>query len=215
MRNQVLTQRHRPSVWAYFRELWRTSIAFSERAEAMTSLALIALSIVFATATSITAAEINTRLATWQWRVGLGLITFVVVQFVLLTPIRMWRNAQWVINIERALDELWNLHDEGVVLLNAHAEFMESHPNWKDDQKAQQVWYEEWRKKEADWRILTTERLISFFPPEARRFKNVVTVRIEMPGINDIHSHHLNILRVRLEKLAAILDRHQPALLPE
>lgn len=110
---------------------------------------------------------------------------------------------------------MWDLHDEGVILMNDHAEFMRNMPDWEENARATDQWVEEWLKSVEKWRTRMNEALTAFAPAEARRLKNVVTFTKQLKGLNDIHTHHMNILRERLERFGKILERHHPALLPE
>ena len=127
----------------------------------------------------------------------------------------MWRDAVRVVNIEKALERLWDLHDEGVKLLNAHTDFRQNTPDWKVNIGAQDKWVSEWRQKEQDWRKRTMETLTDFAPAEARGLENIVTVELSLSGINKVHTQHLNILRGRLEMFGVILRQHHPRLTPE
>lgn len=145
---------------------------------------------------------------------GVLVAVFLVVQFLVIAPFRLWQRTAWITNVERALNGLWDLHDEGVSLLNAHDEFMED-PNWNQNIKVAK-WFSEWTDKENDWRQRTSDKLRDFAPAEARRFTNMVVVSPSLQeGVNRMHTHQLNILAQRLIKFGEILERHHPALIPE
>ena len=182
----------------------------------MISLLFLVVSAIIGVISGLTAPEINDKLEPWNLRVAIGLVVFLIVQFVILTPIRMWRNAVWVINVEKALDALWDLHDEGVLLMNTHVgEFMETHPDWRGESEAKSEWIQNWIQREREWRPRMESQLKAFAPAEARRSRNVMSVTMILSGLDEIHTHHLNILRVRLERIGATLERYHPALLPE
>lgn len=211
MQHRVVIKRHHPSLWAYFRQSWQVTIAFSEKLEGMVSLLLLIASAALGVITSLTAPEISDSLEPWSIRVAIGVAVFLVVQFLILAPIRMWRNAVWVVNVQEGINGLWDLHDEGVILLNEHVESKQSQP----DEQAINQWVDCWIKKEEDWRARLNTALEDFAPAEARRLKNVVTFTKQLPGVNDLHTHHLNILRERLERLGKVIVLYHPALLPE
>ena len=179
------------------------------------SLGFIALSAVIGVLSSLTIPEIDERLDVWQWRVGIGIAAFLVVQFLILTPMRMWKDATWITNIEAALGALWNLHDEGVRLLNAHHRQEEEHPGSLQEEAAKAVWVQQWIESEQEWRLRLADAIRDVSPPEERSLRNVITVEVTLEGLNGQHTLYLNILRVRLERTGAMLRMHHPALLPE
>ncbi|HEX9896273.1 MAG TPA: hypothetical protein VGA85_01250 [Dehalococcoidales bacterium] len=144
MGNKVISQRHKPSWISYLRENFNTTFAITEKAELMAALGLIFLSAMLGLIGGLSAPIINEILNPWQLRVSIGLVVFIVVQFGIITPFRMWRKAVWVVNVEKCLNELWDLHEEGVVLLNSHAQYQRDMPNWKNDTVATTKWVREW-----------------------------------------------------------------------
>ena len=215
MARRFVTRCHRPRWYTYFAHLGRMSISHSLPVEGMKSLAFIASSATLGLLSSFAIPELDNRLDPWQWRVGLGVTAFVILQFFILTPLRMWTDATWVANIEVALDALWDLHDEGVLLLNEHHRYREANPGSLGEPGEQEVWFNQWREREDEWRTRLSKAIEEFAPPEARRLKNVITVDLTLPGINQPHTLHLNILRSRLERVSEMLARHHPSLLPE
>jgi len=207
MQSRTVIKRHRPSFWSYIRQTGRKSFTFSEFAEGLVSLGLLILSAVLGIITTLTVHEINDILEPWSFRVAIGLVVFLIVQFLIITPYRMWREAAWVANVEKGLDGLWDLHDKGVDLLNAHAGLQ------KGDLEVE--WVENWIKDEQFWRTELDKALTAFAPAEARRLKNIVTFTLQLNGLNEKHIFHRNILSERLERLGKVLERHHPALLPE
>ena len=73
----------------------------------MVSLLFVVISAGLAAATSLTAPQLNDRLDPWELQAALGILAFIFAQFLVFTPIRMWRDAVWVANIEVLLDSLW------------------------------------------------------------------------------------------------------------
>ncbi|MFC2032958.1 hypothetical protein ACFLUB_00295 [Chloroflexota bacterium] len=181
----------------------------------MVSLVFIVSSATLGIITSLTAPEINAYLEPWSLRIAIGFTVFLIVQFLILTPIRMWRDSVWVVNIEKGLDGLWDLHDEGVILLNEHFTFMQDTPSWSTDVVATNQWVKEWSGRVEEWERRMNTTLADFAPAEARRLKNIITFAKPLGGLNNSHIHTLNILRERLERFGKIIERHHPALLPE
>ena len=215
MQRRFTTKRHRPSVWAYFRQVWRASIAFSERLEGMVSILYLVVSSTLAVIASFVVHNIWSDFEVWYLRIGIGIVVFILVQFVLLTPIRMWRDAVWVVNVERGLMGLWDFHEEGVGLLNSHAQYERDTPGWEKDTDATNRWIREWWLKVDDWDTKVDEAITALSPIEARRLKNIVTFENKLKGLNESHTHRLNILREKLERFGKMIESHHPALLPE
>ena len=146
---------------------------------------------------------------------ALGIVIFVVFQFGLFTPFRMWQDAVWVRNIEALLDKLWDHHDEGVKLFNAHHEPTEDGEMPRNlPQDMQNRWIAEWLNRKEAWESRTSVALEGLHEIEARRFKNVVTTGAVIDGLNYFHTHHLGMLYLKLRKLSETIARHQPALFP-
>jgi hypothetical protein len=170
------------------------------KAKTMTALMFVFVSAIIGFIGGLEAPKFGEILSSWESRVTFGLIIFLILQFGLFTPFRMWRDAVWVQNIEQSLLALWDLHDEGVKLLNEHGDYMNQNPKWKDD----------------NWTARINNALQNFSPADARRLKNLVTFHpTQLQGMNDAHTFYLNILCERLERLGVILERHSPSLLPE
>ena len=218
MPRRTVAQRHRPSLWAYAKHNFRMSFGMVERTEAMLTIALLVVSAVLATIGSLSAPEISDTLESPNLRVAVGLAIFVVFQFLVFTPARMWRDAVWVTNIEAMLEELWDFHDEGVELLNAHIDYTASTDidlRLEENTEKRITWLKDWVRADRGWVRRTVTRLEALSPLEARRFRNVVVTKPSIVGVDEIHEHFLGMLTIRLKKLSEVMDRHQPALLPE
>lgn len=209
--------RHRPSLLSYAKENIRTTFRFSERTQAVITLIALLVSAAFGTIGGLTAPEINEALEPWNLRIAFGVGIFVLVQILGITPFRMWRESVWVTNIESILDALWDLHDDGVILFNAHFEedsevggIPKSAPS-----EIQEKWFQAWQSKRDDWRTLVISELENLHKLEARSFRYVVTTIPFPNGVNSIHNHHLGVLEKRLQVLSDIIARHQPRVLPE
>jgi hypothetical protein len=90
MDKKNITQRHRPSAWSYIQQNFNTTFARAEKAHVMTALLWFFVS---ATAGTITGLAVP---LIWENRFALGLGVFLIIQFLVVTPIRMWRDAVWV-----------------------------------------------------------------------------------------------------------------------
>ena len=210
MDKKNISQRHRPSIWAYFRQNCSTTFARAEEAHVMAALGWLFVSAIIGTATGLVMPLI------WEYRLALGLGVFLVIQFGVITPIRMWRNAVWVANIENLLTELCDCHDDGVKLLNSHIDALNRDSNLIRDNDKIQVFLDDWGKEFDTWTEKTTKQIEKLYPLEARRFKNIVVyIKSFEDGFNDWHNRKRSMLLRRLEKLDAIITRHQPSLLPE
>ena len=121
------------------------SFGMVERTEAILTIALLLVSAALAVIGSLTAPQISDALEDGELRVTLGIVIFLIAQFLVFTPSRMWRDAVWVTNIEARLDEMWEFHGEGVDLLNAHVEFTEAPRNDKaTPDEAVNEWVTKW-----------------------------------------------------------------------
>ncbi|MBI2853470.1 MAG: hypothetical protein HYX87_00935 [Chloroflexi bacterium] len=183
----------------------------------MVSIFSLLASAFLAVVLSLSAPQISGLFQSWDLRIAFGMAVFVIVQFGLLTPLRMWRDAVWVQNVEKSLNDLWDLHEEGTVILNEHADhYMIEHPNWKAEPDATNKWVNEWIKRVNTWAEQTTATLATFSPLDARRFKNVVTFHPDrLQGMTPAHIFHVNLLATKLERLGDMLEKHHPSQLPE
>lgn len=215
MARRTVAKRHRPSIWTYARRNVATTFDISDRAEAALTLVLLTVSAGVAGIAAVSAHEWSNRLADWNSLATFGITIFLVMQFLIITPCRMWRDAVWVANIEQLLDDIWDLHDQGVKLLNQHYEWMRETPEPERTQRAISIWIGGWRVAEVNWVQSCEAKLGDLYLLEARRFRNVVVVYPTLSGgLNDAHDHLRNMLLRRLEILQGVLNRHQPALLP-
>jgi hypothetical protein len=169
MPNRAVTERHHPSVWAYLRQLFLTSIAFSEKAGGMMSLLFMTTSVLVGLVMSLTAPEINKHLDPWSFRVSTWILGSLIVQFLVIIPISMWRNAVWVQNVEKSIDALWDLHHEGVLLMNAHSQFMQDNPNWRQHPEKVDHWMEEWLDDVSKWKDRTDVAWRAFAPDKQNK----------------------------------------------
>ena len=182
----------------------------------MTALGFLFLSAVLGFTGWLTAPKISEALMTWEWRVGFGIFIFVLVQFGIITPFRMWRASTWVANIEQMLEDLFDWHDKGVELLNAHVEALRINPNLRNEPKPLKVFLDKWYEEFNSWTKDTEAQINKLYPIEARRFKNVVVFSRQFSdGLSDLHDDWRSMLLKRLDRIDAIIARHQPALLPE
>ena len=182
------------------------------------ALVFVFVSAGLAILTSFTVPQLTDRLDPWELRTSLGIGVFILVQFGILTPMKMWRDAVWVANIEALLESIWDCHDEGVKLLNEHFEDdpeTGTQPRFYIEPQRSK-WVETWVARRREWTDRSSLRLAVLSQLEARRFKNVVVLG---SGLNHpmslTHAHHLRILLRQLEMLSNVLLRHEPALLPE
>lgn len=211
MAKPVVSKRHRPSVRSYFRQNIATTFARAEEAHVMAALGWLFLSAIFGTITGFAVP------LAWEHRWAIGLAVFIIVQFGIITPMRMWRDDVWVQNVEKSLDALWDLHEEGTVLLNEHIDqYIKTHPHWKEESEATNQWVEDWVKKLKTWEDKTKTALAAFYPLDALRFKNVVTFNPgRLSGMTEQHVFHVNLLATKLEKMSDMLEKHHPSQLPE
>ena len=217
MGKSYTSERHKPSFISYLMQNLKTTFAITERSELMTAFGLISLSAFLALVGGLVAPRISETLTAWQLRVAFGLILFVVIQFGIITPFRMWRKSTWVANIEKMLEELWDYHDKGVELLNSHYKFQDENPDAVRKSDKANEWVNNWVQEVKEWTDETQEKLFRFYPIEARGFKNIVIYenRLVDDSLNHQHHRNRNMLLRRLEMLKNVLERHQPALLPE
>ncbi len=181
----------------------------------MATVGYILLSAFLAVIAGISAPKISETLASFDVRLAIGLTVFIIVQFGIITPFRMWQQSVWVAKVENVLEELLNYHDSGVSLLNRHYNEL-SNPKLKDDPVSVNTYVNEWFTDLIKWTKDTSEVMNKLYPIEARRFKNIVTYPIELKdGLNDSHIRWRNMLLARLRKIDAVIDRHQPSILPE
>lgn len=212
-KDRSVAKRHRPSWLAYIRRNIGTTFSISERAEAMLTLLFIAISAGLATAGSFTASEISNQLEGWNLRIAIGFVIYISLQFGFFTPMRMWRDAIWVANIEKLLDEIWDLHDQGVILLNAHVDWLRRTPRDDRTDDTMTVWRGDWIVQGHLWQKECDIKLKDLQPLEARRFRNVVVVYPTLlGGLDDVHDHYRNMLLRRLDILQGVIDRYQPVL---
>src|SRR3990170_2282884 len=144
MGKQFVSERHKPSFGSYLRHNLKTTFAVAEKAELMTALGWILVSAVLGLIGGLSAPAINNVLTPWQLRVAFGFIVFIVIQFGIFTPFRMWQKATWVADIERLLEDLWDSHDKGVELLNSHVSFIYNNPDATPGSKKAGDWVEGW-----------------------------------------------------------------------
>jgi hypothetical protein len=216
MGEKTISQRHRPSVKSYIQQNIYTTFAITEKAELMVALGLILFSAILGLIGGLSAPIINDILAPWQLRLSIGLVVFIIVQFLIITPFRMWRKAVWVANIELLLEQLWDSHDEGVKLLNAHVEFVLANPDFNTNNQKVNDWVSNWFDNVNKWTEDTQGKLSKLYPIEARRFKHVVTYENKLRDNLDIaHGNYRNMLLRRLEMLSNVIEKHQPKLLPD
>jgi len=176
----------------------------------MASLGWLFISAIVGTITGLTVPLI------WEQRLAIGLAVFLVVQFGVITPIRMWRDAVWVQNVEKSLYGLWDLYEEGTVIMNKHVDYMGKHPNWRQETEDTNQWVGEWVVRVDMWEEKTRVALASFSPLDARRFKNVVTFNPNrLTGVTETHTFRMNLLATKLERLGDMLEKHHPSQLPE
>ena len=74
----------------------------------MVTLLLLTLSAGVSALAAVSAHEFSEQFADWNRWFLIGIAVFLILQFLIITPCRMWRNAVWVRNIEEILDQLWN-----------------------------------------------------------------------------------------------------------
>lgn len=219
MGKQIVSERHKPSFLSYIWKNIKTTFAFTEKAESMVSLGLIFISVILGFIGGFSVTQISDALTSWQWRFGIGVGVFVVILFGIITPFRMWRKSTWVANIERMLEDLWDSHDKGVELLNDHPDFnfIPSDGYGQPDSKKVNDWVTTWVTKVNSWNNETQKKLSRFYPIEGRRFKNIVVYQhiLQDGNLNPIHRNYRNMLLGRLQMLEKVIERHQPALLPE
>ena len=124
-----------------------------------------------------------------------------------------WRDAVWVANVEAQLDALWDCHDEGVSLVNAHlfAEDGNVRPPIPEDEIEE--WVAAWETRLTYWRNRTEAQLAEFSPLELRRFKN--TIAAARKGVDTMHGQNLSVMYPKLALLAQIIEQHQPRVLSE
>ena len=210
MDKKNISQRHRPLVRTYFRQNFETTFATAEKAHVMVAIGWLFLCAIVGTITGLSVPF------SWEYRLAIGLALFIVVQFGVITPIRMWRDAVWVANIENLLTELCDCHDDGVILLNSHVDALKQTPNLIKDSEKLKEFLNDWEKEFDIWTDKTTKQIEKLSPLEARRFKNIVVyIKAFNDGLNDWHDRKRSMLLRRLEKIDAIMTRHQPSLLPE
>lgn len=216
MPKRLISIRHRPSFTTYLWQNAKISLAVAERAELMLNLVLLLLSMGFGIAGGLGIPEIVKKLEPWPWPFVLGFIIFVVIQFGIVTPFRMWRKSVWVANIEKMLEELFDYHDRGVSLLNEHFNALRQNPNLQNDPKLLKMFLDNWYQEYEKWVEETANHIQKLSPLEGRRFKNIV---VFCPTFNDgldkLHDKYRSMILKRLEKIDAIIERHQPSLLPE
>lgn len=182
----------------------------------MAALAFIFISAGLGFIGGLTAPSISGILTPWNLRVAFGLIVFMVIQFGIITPFRMWRQSVWVANVENMLEELFDYHDKGVLLLNAHVDALRLNPKLKNEADSLQAFLDKWYLDFEQWTKETTEEIEKLYPLEARRFKNIVVYsQVFNDGLNEIYDKWRSMLLRRLEKIDALIGRHQPSLLPE
>lgn len=217
MDKKNISQRHRPSVKTYIWQNIKTSFWVTEKARATMTLVLLLSSAILGYIGYLTAPEINEFLSTSNIRIAFGLVVFLVFQFLVFTPCRMWRESTWVANIEKLLDELWDCHERGVDLLNKHTDAIRANPELLQDPNLQQKYIEGWDKEFHNWTEDTKKKIDRLYPLEAKRFRNVVSYnpRSIVGGVNAFHDQLRSMLLVRLNMVDAIITRHQPSLLPE
>lgn len=200
MAKSVVSKRHRPSIRAYFSQNFSTTFARAEEAHVMAALGWLFVSAIVGTIAGFTIPLI------WEYRLAFGLGVFLVIQFGLITPIKMWRDAVWVANIENLLTELCDYHDDGVILLNSHVDAIKKTPNLNEDKEKLQAFLSDWEKEFDKWTEDTTSHIEKLYPLEARRFKNIVVyIKSFEDGLNDWHDRKRSMLLRRLDKLDAIL----------
>jgi len=164
----------------------------------------------------ISAPKINDILAPWDLRLAFGLVVFLVVQFGIITPFRMWRESTWVANVELILEQLFDCQDKGVDLLNAHIDALKTNPNLRKEPDPLKIFLNKWYQDFECWTGETDTQINKLYPLESRRFRNVVVfTRQFSDGLCDLHDDWRSMLLKRLEKIDAIIARHQPAILPE
>ena len=153
----------------------------------------------------------------WRIALAVGLAIFILLQFGIITPFRMWRKSVWVANIEQMLEQLWDCHDRGVILLNAHYNMLTKNPELARDSQLENKFIDDWSKQLMAWTEETTAQIEKLYPLEAKRFKNLVLYNphIISGGLNEVHDGLRSMLVMRLKKIDAIVERHQPSLLPE
>ena len=183
----------------------------------MVSLLYIAVSSILAVLVYFNVDKVWSDFEEWYIRFGIGVIVFILVQFVLLTPIRMWRGAVWVANIEMGLEGLWACHDRGVELLNEHHGALIKNEELARDSQLQNEYIANWNKKFITWTQETKSKIEMLYPLEAKRFKNVVAYNPHsiIGGLNEVHDGLRSMLLARLNKIDVIIERHQPSILPE
>jgi hypothetical protein len=210
MAKLAISDRHRPSKRNYFIHNFKTTFDIVEKAHVMVALGWIFVSAIVGLVTGLVVPF------SWEYRLALGLALFIVIQFGVITPMQMWRNAVWVANIENLLTELCGCHDDGVKLLNSHVDALNKEPSMKNDDTKIKKFLADWGKEFDTWTEKTTTQIEKLYPLEARRFKNIVVyIKSFDDGFNDWHDRKRSMLLRRLEKLDAIMTRHQPSLLPE
>lgn len=216
MAKRVVSQRHRPSFKSYLRHNITTSFSMSAKARAMVTLGFLILSVLLGSIGGLIAPRINATLGEMELRVALGIVVFLFFQFGLFTPFRMWRDANWVTNIETILGHLWDCHEKGVKLLNEHHYALRSDPKLADNSSAKDEFLDRWYKDLDTWSDQTEAEIAKLSPLEARRFRYVVVVTPEATGgFDQVHNLRLSTLVLKLRKLEAVDARHQPALSPE
>jgi len=195
----------------------KKTFAITEKAEFMVAIGFILLSATLAMIGGLSAPIITNAIAVWQLRLAIGLTLFVVIQFGIITPFRMWREATWVANIEKLLEELWDSHDTGVELLNAHIGFVFENPDAIPGSTKANDWVETWVAEVKKWTEEAKEKVAKLYPLEGHRFKNIVVYQRTLTEdcLNLMHREYRNQLLRRLQMLENVVDRHQPTLLPE
>ena len=213
MGKRIISERHKPSFKSYIRQNLKTTFAFAERVEFMATLGLLLLSTVIALIGGLSVSQFSEE---WQIGLAVGLAIFILVQFGIITPFRMWRKSVWVANIEKGLEELWDSYDKGIGLLSKHIEAMIKQPQLKDDTKERGAFLKQWYEDYKEWKATTSVKIESLYPLEARRFKNLIAYGpTASGGFGKEHDAVRSLLMYQLAKIDAIIIRHQPALLPE
>ena len=140
------------------------------------------------------------------WKVAVGAIVWIVLQFFVINPARMWRNAMWIRNVEGLCVEIGSLRKEGTTLRHRQPR----HP--LKTHKDKERWVRTWECKFQDWHQRALRVVENLNPSEVSGFDplgDISPPRTEV-GVTLHHVQRKATLAEKVKKLDEIRIRNQP-----
>jgi hypothetical protein len=209
-----MLKRHRPSFWDFWRDNLATVALHSTRAEGWWSVALfLTTSVISAIAAfffpKIASAgedEFQTLVDTNEWKVGVGIAAWLIIQLLIINPARMWRNARWVRNVEALGVEIGRLRKTGTKLRHRESRFKILTAQQADR------WFGGWPRVYQKWHQDALGIVCQLSPDEVGRFDTLGDIdppRKSSGWINE-HSSMKSTLAEKVKVLEEIRLRHRP-----